>query len=106
MTVATVATAPDPPAAFTGVQTKELVHSFYFARAVYPSGNGRFGRGGSAYTDWPDADRVIITVLGRLTNVDVQTEPFAITLDDPNLSSLSLPLRGRGGLDWLCATGI
>lgn len=69
---------------FAGVQASDLVHSFYFARAQYPSGNG-FGRGGGWATDWPTADRVIISVLGRLTKVDVSPRELGVRLDDPNL---------------------
>ncbi len=68
---------------FAGVQAAELAHSFYFARAQYPSGG--FGRGGGWATDWPTADRIIISVLSRLTAVDVAPREFSVRLDDPDL---------------------
>lgn len=74
----------DGAALFAGVQASDVAHSFYFARAQYPSGNG-FGRGGGWATDWPTADRVIISVLGRLTKVDVSPRELGVRLDDPNL---------------------
>lgn len=77
------ASAPDEVNLFAGVQASDIPHSFYFARAQYPSGG--FGRGGGWATDWPTADRVIISVLGRLTSVDVNPREFGVRLDDPNL---------------------
>lgn len=70
---------------FAGVQASDIVHSFYFARAQYPSGFGGYGRGGGWATDWPTADRIIISVLGRLTKVDVSPRELGVRLDDPNL---------------------
>jgi hypothetical protein len=82
----TAAEEPDVAAdanVFAGVQSSDIVHSFYFARAQYPSGG--FGRGGGWATDWPTADRVIISVLGRLTSADVSPRELGVRLDDPEL---------------------
>lgn len=78
------ADAPHNAAQFAGVQPADIAHSFYFTRAAYPSGG--FGRGGGGWaTDWPQADHTIISVLGRLTNVDVYPREHAVRLDDPDL---------------------
>lgn len=70
-------------ALFAGVQASDLAHSFYFTRLAYPSG-GR-GRGGGWGTDWPTADRTIISVLDRLTNVDVQPREHSVRIDEADL---------------------
>ncbi len=57
-------------------------HEFYFARAAYNDG-GRRGR--SWRTDYPKADRQFVTVLQRITNLDVHDGEFAISLTDPNI---------------------
>jgi hypothetical protein len=75
--------APADATVFAGVQASDIAHSFYFARAQYPS--DRFGRGGGWATDWPTADRIIISVLGRLTSVDVSPREMGVRLDDPDL---------------------
>ncbi|MEX2584539.1 MAG: DUF4159 domain-containing protein [Gemmatimonadota bacterium] len=59
-------------------------HNFYFTRAVYTSWGGGFGWGRWA-TDFPQADRWIVNVLGRLTGVDVSPLENPVRLDDPDL---------------------
>ena len=72
-------------------QAQRGVHSFYFTRAQYNDyrGGGGFGRGGrgggSWATDWPKSDMQFITVLKRLTNLDVYNSDHVVRLDDPEL---------------------
>jgi hypothetical protein len=61
----------------------ERVHSFYFSRAMYGGGRGRWGR--SWQTDFPKADRQFLTVLRRLTSIDAYEGEHPIRLDDPEL---------------------
>lgn len=68
--------------AFRSVNPYET-HSFYFTRAIY-GGGGNF-RGSAWMVDYPDADRWIANVLGRLTGIDVSPNDNLVQLDDPNL---------------------
>lgn len=72
---------PAPGAIFTGLQAQDLEHSLYFTRLQYGSG----GRGGGWATDWPTADRTIISVLGRLTNVDISPRENSVRADADEL---------------------
>jgi hypothetical protein len=72
------------------VQGQRGVHAFYFTRAQYNDyrGGGRGNRGGGSWaTDWPKSDNQFVTVLKRLTNLDVQQSEFGnvVRLDDPEL---------------------
>lgn len=60
---------------------EELVHDFYFARAIYSGGMFRPGWA----TDYPKADQQFISVLRRLTSVDAYPSDYAVRLDDPDL---------------------
>ncbi|MQA91990.1 MAG: DUF4159 domain-containing protein [Gemmatimonas sp.] len=69
--------------------SEQKAHSFYFTRAMYSGwgggwGGGGFG-GGSWSVDYPVADRWIVSVLGRLTGVDVFPLENPVRLDDPDL---------------------
>lgn len=64
---------------FWAAQDARNVHSFYFTRGVY-SGGGR-----SWAIDYPEADQWIVTVLNRLTGIDVYPREHPVRLDDPNL---------------------
>lgn len=74
---------PPGSAGFRGLAAEDLVHSFYFARAIYGGGGGY--RRSSWSTDWPYADRWITNVLRRLTAVDVFPREHSVALDDPEL---------------------
>jgi hypothetical protein len=65
--------------------SERQVHNFYFTRAVYSGwGGGGFGWG-SWSVDYPTADRWIVSVLNRLTGVDVYPLENPVRLDDPEL---------------------
>lgn len=66
-----------------GLQSRDIGHSFYFTRLNYPSGGS--GRGGGWGTDWPTADRTIISVLGRLTSVDIYPREHSVRPDEEDL---------------------
>ena len=97
----------------SGSDATKLLHSFYFARAIYSG--GYWGPGWS--TDYPKADQQFIAVLRRLTEVDAYPRDFAIRLDDPELRRFpfiyalevgSMDLREsevRGLRDYLLAGG-
>lgn len=73
-----------------GVDSGTLQHpvgpwEFYFTRAIYSGGGGRRGWGRSWRTDYPKADLQFISILQRVTNLDVYAGQNAIRLDDPNL---------------------
>jgi hypothetical protein len=83
-----------PAAAATTVlspqEATQRHHEFYFTRAIYSGGNGRFGfgfgRGRSQWdTDFPKADQQFMVVLDRLIDIDNSPTENAIRLDDPNL---------------------
>ena len=57
---------------------------FFFTRAIY-SGGGRRFYGGSWATDYPKADRQLLTIIDRLIDLDAYEWENAIRLDDPNL---------------------
>lgn len=63
------------------LEGEDLLHDFYFARAIYSGGMFRPGWA----TDYPKADQQFITVLRRLTSVDAFPEDYAVRLDDPDL---------------------
>lgn len=65
---------------FGALSATDLPHSFYFTRAMYTG-----IRGSSWRTDFPQADRWIVNVLGRLTAIDVAQRENPIRLDDPDL---------------------
>ncbi|HIA49473.1 MAG TPA: DUF4159 domain-containing protein, partial [Acidobacteria bacterium] len=57
---------------------------FYFTRAIYSGGRGR--RWGSRWsTDYPKADLQFISILQRVTNLDVYQGQNAMRLNDPDL---------------------
>jgi hypothetical protein len=58
---------------------EELVHNFYFTRGIY-SGSRR-----SWATDAPQADRWIVSVMRRLTLIDLYPLENFVALDDPDL---------------------
>jgi hypothetical protein len=80
--------APIAAPARAVAQGRDLPHAFYFTRAIYSDGRGGgrggFGRGSWA-TDYPKSDNQFITVLKRLTNLDVYNSDHAVRLDDPEL---------------------
>ena len=77
---------PQPATGAPGVLNERGAHSFYFTRAQYSDYYGGYGRGrGSWATDWPKSDQQFITVLRRLTNLDVYHSDHVIRLDDPEL---------------------
>ena len=57
---------------------------FFFTRAVY-SGGGRRRFGGSWATDYPKADRQLLTIIDRLIDLDAYELEHAVRLDDPEL---------------------
>jgi hypothetical protein len=59
------------------------VHSFYFSRVAY--GGGGIGRGSRWAVDYPQADHWFVSVLGRLTGIDVYPSDNVLRLDDPEL---------------------
>lgn len=80
--------APVTPAAaqfragpIRGLSGNDLMHNFYFARAIYSG--GYFGP--SWATDFPKADQQFVAVLRRLTSVDAFPRDYAVRLDDPSL---------------------
>ena len=56
---------------------------FFFTRAVYSGGRG--WRGGSWATDYPKADRQLLTIIDRLVDLDAYERENAVRLDDPNI---------------------
>ena len=72
---------------FFAPQSPDRAHSFYFTRAAYSDGRGRWGRrgGGSWATDYPKADQQFLVVLRRLTNLDALPYEHPVQLDDPEL---------------------
>lgn len=77
-------TAAAPRVASPAVSADELVHSFYFTRAIYTSAYGR----SRWATDYPKADQQFLTVLRRLTGIDAYPLDHVIRLDDPELRRL------------------
>src|SRR6266513_3019850 len=58
-------------------------NQFVFARLIY---NGRIpGYYKNWYTDYPRADRNLIAVLKRLTNINISEKERAIPINDPDL---------------------
>jgi hypothetical protein len=62
---------------------------FYFARAIYRDtrwGRDVLGDGGPAWSiDYPDADRIMVAVATRLSNLDACEWELPISLADPDL---------------------
>lgn len=91
---------------------------FFFTRGAYSGyGGGFFRRRPSWAIDYPEADHHFITVLERLTNLDVYGSDNAMRLDDPELRRFpfvyilevgNMDLTDdeiRGLRDWLDAGG-
>jgi hypothetical protein len=84
-------------------------YEFYFTRAIYNSGGyggfgGRRRRGGGSWAvDYPKADCQFITVVKRLSGLDMYYDSNAISLDDPNLRRFpflyALEVGQNGGWD-------
>ena len=68
---------------FRAVDLGEVPHSFYFTRVMYGAGGG-FRRSAWA-VDYNQADLWIISVLRRLTGIDIYPYDHVVRLDDPNL---------------------
>jgi hypothetical protein len=64
---------------FAAVAAEAGRYNFYFTRGAYN------GTRNSWRTDFPEADRWIANVLGRLTAVDVSPSENPVRLDDPEL---------------------
>ena len=64
------------------------VHEFYFTRMAYSAGGGGFRRRGrnSWATDYPKSDRQFLTVLERLTGLDMFLEEHPRLLTDEQLN--------------------
>jgi hypothetical protein len=56
---------------------------FYFARLAY--GQNGFRRRPTWAIDFPEADEHFVTVVERLTNLDIHDRPHPLRLDDPDL---------------------
>lgn len=80
--VATAAELMGTPGLHT-LNLDDPTHSFYFTRAIY--GSARGFRGSYWATDFPQADEWIISVLNRLTGIDVAPFYNTVRLDDPEL---------------------
>ena len=57
---------------------------FFFTRAIY-SGGGRGYRRGSWATDFPKADRQLLTIIDRLVDLDAYERENAVSLADPEI---------------------
>jgi hypothetical protein len=73
----------DAADAMSAVNDAAGVHSFYFSRVAY--GGGGIGRGSRWAVDYPQADHWFVSVLGRLTGIDVYPSDNVVRLDDPEL---------------------
>jgi hypothetical protein len=89
-------------------QAPDRFYEFYFTRAIYNAGGGFGGRrgrrgGGSWSVDYPKADCQFITVVKRLSGLDMYYDSNAIALDDPNLRRFpflyALEVGQNGGWD-------
>jgi hypothetical protein len=67
------------PGSRSSARAGDLVHSFYFTRGMYTG----FSR--SWATDAPQADRWIVSVMNRLTFIDLSLYENFVALDDPDL---------------------
>ena len=70
-------------------------NGFSFARLVY---NGRVPNlNKNWYTDYPEGDKTIVTVLKRITNIDVASEWRAIPINSPDLFKYPFLYSSEGG---------
>lgn len=64
----------------------EPTSEFAFTRGIFASGFQNLpGPGNSAWRDWPESDVHFIQGVSRLTTVDIDTQSYALRLDDARL---------------------
>jgi hypothetical protein len=80
--IASTASATQFRAGYGPVSIEDAPHNFYFTRAIYSSGGFR---GSSWAVDYPQADLWIISVLRRLTGIDIYPSDNIVELTDPDL---------------------